>query len=78
MNPIVECVPNFSEGRDERIIHQIVDVIRQTDGVLILDVHSGKSTNRTVVTFAGSPERVREAAFQSVKIASIIKIPGCF
>jgi len=67
---IIECVPNFSEGRDMSIIKQITDVIESVDGVMLLDVDPGRDTNRTVVTFAGSPEAVSEAAFLSVKKAS--------
>ena len=67
---IIECVPNFSEGRDMRIIMQITDVIESVKGVKLLDVDPGKDTNRTVVTFVGSPEAVSEAAFLSVKKAS--------
>jgi glutamate formiminotransferase/formiminotetrahydrofolate cyclodeaminase len=67
---IIECVPNFSEGRDMAIIKQITDVIESVDGVSLLDVDPGKDTNRTVVTFVGSPEAVSEAAFLSVKKAS--------
>ena len=69
---IIECVPNFSEGRDLGIIKQITDVIETVEGVKLLDVDPGKDTNRTVVTFVGSPEAVSEAAFRSVKIASEI------
>jgi glutamate formiminotransferase/formiminotetrahydrofolate cyclodeaminase len=67
---IVECVPNFSEGRDLTIIKQITDVIEQVEGVMLLDVDPGKDTNRTVVTFAGDPSSVAEAAFLAVKKAS--------
>jgi glutamate formiminotransferase/formiminotetrahydrofolate cyclodeaminase len=67
---IIECVPNFSEGRDMEIIRQITDVIEAVDGVKLLDVDPGKDTNRTVVTFVGNPEAVSEAAFRSVKKAS--------
>jgi glutamate formiminotransferase/formiminotetrahydrofolate cyclodeaminase len=67
---IIECVPNFSEGRDMGIIKQITDVIESVEGVKLLDVDPGKDTNRTVVTFVGSPEAVSEAAFFSVKKAS--------
>jgi glutamate formiminotransferase / formiminotetrahydrofolate cyclodeaminase len=67
---IIECVPNFSEGRDPGIIKQITDVIESVEGVKLLDVDPGKDTNRTVVTFVGSPEAVSEAAFRSVKKAS--------
>ncbi len=67
---IIECVPNFSEGRDMNIIKQITDEVVHTDGVRLLDVDPGKATNRTVVTFVGSPERVIEAAFRAIKKAS--------
>ena len=69
---IIECVPNFSEGRDKEIIKQITDVIESVEGVKLLDVDPGKDTNRTVVTFVGNPEAVSEAAFLSVKKASEI------
>ena len=69
---IIECVPNFSEGRDMSIIEQITDVIEAVEGVKLLDVDPGKDTNRTVVTFVGNPEAVSEAAFRSVKKASEI------
>ncbi len=69
-NRIIECVPNFSEGRDMTIIKQITDEIEKIDGVKLLDVDPGKATNRTVVTFVGHPEAVIEAAFQAVKKAS--------
>lgn len=69
---IIECVPNFSEGRDMGIIKQITDVIESVEGVKLLDVDPGKDTNRTVVTFVGDPEAVSEAAFLSVKKASEI------
>jgi glutamate formiminotransferase/formiminotetrahydrofolate cyclodeaminase len=67
---IIECVPNFSEGRDMALIRQITDVIESVEGVKLLDVDPGKDTNRTVVTFVGTPEAVSEAAFLSVKKAS--------
>jgi glutamate formiminotransferase/formiminotetrahydrofolate cyclodeaminase len=67
---IIECVPNFSEGRDMSVIKQITDVIESVEGVKLLDVDPGKDTNRTVVTFVGSPEAVSEAAFLCVKKAS--------
>jgi len=70
MQKIVECVPNFSEGRNAETIQKITDEIRQTDGVVLLDVDPGKDTNRTVVTFVGSPEGVKEAAFKAIKKAS--------
>lgn len=67
---IIECVPNFSEGRDMGIIKQITDVIETVDGVKLLDVDPGKDTNRTVVTFVGEPDPVCEAAFIAVRKAS--------
>lgn len=70
MPKIVECVPNFSEGRDPSIIDSIVEEIKSTEGAMLLDVDPGKATNRTVVTFIGSPEAVVEAAFRAIKRAS--------
>lgn len=70
MKKLIECVPNFSEGRDMKIIKQITDQIETVDGVKLLDVDAGKATNRTVVTFAGSPDEVIEAAFRAVKKAA--------
>lgn len=67
---LVECVPNFSEGRDEKVIKAITDEIEKVDGVKLLDVDPGKATNRTVVTFIGTPDGVVEAAFQAIKKAS--------
>ncbi len=67
---IVECVPNFSEGRDKRVIKEITDAIVSAEGVTLLDVDPGEATNRTVVTFVGEPEAVAEAAFRGVKRAS--------
>jgi len=69
MERLIECVPNFSEGRDMEIINSIVEAIEKSGGVKILDVDPGEATNRTVVTFVGSPEAVTEAAFQGVKKA---------
>lgn len=66
MKQIIECVPNFSEGRDMNIIKQITDMIERVDGVMLLDVDPGKDTNRTVVTFAGEPEPVMQAAVACV------------
>ncbi len=59
---LVECVPNFSEGRDRKIIDAIVDAIKSVEGIKVLDVDPGEATNRTVVTFVGEPEPVQEAA----------------
>jgi len=70
MKQLIECVPNFSEGRDEKIIKQITDVIESVDGVKLLNVDPGKATNRTVVTFVGEPEQVIEAAFRGAKMAA--------
>ena len=67
---IIECVPNFSEGRDMTVIKQITDTIEKVEGVKLLDVDPGEATNRTVVTFVGEPEVVVEAAFQAVKKAA--------
>ncbi len=69
MNQIIECVPNFSEGNDMQLIGKITAEIEQVDGVRLLDTDPGKGTNRTVVTFVGSPEAVCEAAFRAVKKA---------
>ena len=70
MKRIVECVPNFSEGRDAAVIRQITDAIGSVEGIRLLDVDPGEATNRTVVTFVGSPEEVVEAAFRGVKRAA--------
>ena len=67
---LVECVPNFSEGRNPDIIKQITDVIEAVEGVKLLDVDPGKEMNRTVVTFVGSPQGVKEAAFNAIKKAA--------
>ncbi len=69
MEKLIECVPNFSEGRDMNIIKQITDEIESVEGVKLLDVDPGKATNRTVVTIVGTPDEVVEAAFLSVKKA---------
>lgn len=70
MKRIIECVPNFSEGRDMEVINQITSAITAAANVRLLDVDPGEATNRTVVTFAGSPEDVVEAAFAGVKRAA--------
>ena len=64
MTPIIECVPNYSEGRDRAVIDAIVAAIQSVEGVQVLDVDPGEATNRTVVTFVGAPEPVCEAAFR--------------
>lgn len=69
MKKLIECVPNFSEGRDMNIIRQITDEIEHIDGVKLLDVDPGATTNRTVVTFVGTPDEVVEAAFRAVRKA---------
>ena len=70
MQKLIECVPNFSEGRDDNIIRQITDAIQSVDAVALLDVDPGASTNRTVVTFVGAPEAAVEAAFHGIKKAA--------
>lgn len=69
MDKLIECVPNFSEGNDPEIIRQITAEIENTAGARLLNVDPGKATNRTVVTFVGSPEAVVEAAFRAIKKA---------
>ena len=69
MKQLIECVPNFSEGRDPGVIKQITDVIETVEGVKLLDVDPGAATHRTVVTFVGEPGAVVEAAFQAIKKA---------
>src|SRR6266516_4087988 len=70
MQKLIECVPNFSEGRDLDIIRQITAAIESADGVSLLDVDPGASTNRTVVTFVGSPKAAVEAAFRGIQKAA--------
>jgi len=70
MKQLIECVPNFSEGRDRAVLRQITDQIETVEGVRLLDVDPGEATNRTVVTFAGTPGEVVEAAFRAIKKAS--------
>lgn len=69
MRKIVECVPNISEGRDEKIINACAEAVKAVEGVTLLDVDPGKSTNRTVFTFVGDPDSVVEAAFRFTKTA---------
>jgi len=69
MKKIVECVPNFSEGRDQSIIDAISAAIRSVKGVTLLDVDPGKSTNRTVYTFVGDPETIIEGALAAARVA---------
>ena len=70
MKKIIECVPNISEGRDAAKIERITRVVETVEGVMLLNVDPGKATNRTVITFAGEPDAVIEAAFRLVKKAS--------
>ncbi|TAK41633.1 MAG: glutamate formimidoyltransferase [Saprospiraceae bacterium] len=70
MKKLIECVPNFSEGRDMAVIRQITAEIESVEGVKLLDVDPGKATNRTVVTFVGEPEPVVQAAFLAIKKAA--------
>src|SRR5207249_284616 len=70
MQKLIECVPNFSEGRDLNVIRQITAAIEAVEGVSLLDVDPGASTNRTVVTFVGSPEAAVEAAFRGIQKAA--------
>jgi glutamate formiminotransferase/formiminotetrahydrofolate cyclodeaminase len=73
MEKVVECVPNFSEGRDREKIDAITGEIETVDDVKLLDVDPGESTNRTVVTMVGSPDGVLEAAFRAIaKAAEVI------
>ena len=72
MKKIIECVPNFSEGRNQVIIKQITDAIETVKEIQLLNVDTGKATNRTVVTFVGEPEYVVEAAFRGIKKAAEI------
>ncbi len=69
MDQLIECVPNFSEGKDMAIIQQITDQIKSVEGVRLLNVDPGKATNRTVVTFVGKPAAAVEAAFKAIKKA---------
>jgi glutamate formiminotransferase / formiminotetrahydrofolate cyclodeaminase len=69
MKSIIECVPNFSEGKDEKIIQLITKEIEKVEGVRLLNVDPGKATNRTVVTFVGTPESVVDAAFLAIRMA---------
>ncbi len=70
MNKIVECVPNFSEGRNKEVLAAIASAVESVDGATLLDMDPGEGTNRTVFTFVGSPEAIKEAAFQAIKTGS--------
>ena len=69
LQKLIECVPNFSEGRNMQVIKQITDEIEKVEGVKLLNVDPGAATNRTVVTFVGTPESVSEAAFRAIRKA---------
>ncbi len=70
MSALIECVPNFSEGRDLDVIRQVTARIESVEGATLLHVDPGKATNRTVVTFAGPPAAVVEAAFRAIAAAA--------
>jgi glutamate formiminotransferase/formiminotetrahydrofolate cyclodeaminase len=70
MSALIECVPNFSEGRDPEVIRRISDALASVEGAKLLHVDPGKATNRTVMTLAGAPEAVVEAAFRGIKVAA--------
>ncbi len=70
MARLVQCVPNFSEGKNKEVVEKIVNEIRKIDGIKLLDYSMDKDHNRSVVTFVGEPEKVVEAAFNSCKVAS--------
>lgn len=70
MKPLIECVPNFSEGKDKQVLDAIAQAIKSVEGVRLLDVDAGVSTNRTVFTFVGEPEPVIEAAFLAIQLAA--------
>ena len=67
---LIECVPNISEGKNQEIINQIIEPVKNTSGVHLLDVDPGADTNRTVITFIGEPEQVIEAAYRLIERAS--------
>src|SRR5947209_19791108 len=70
MQKLIECVPNFSEGRDQNVIRQIADAVKSVEGVSLIDIDPGASTNRTVGTFVGSADAAVEAAFRGIKKAA--------
>ena len=69
---LIECVPNISEGKNQDIINQIIEPIKNTSGVHLLDVDPGADTNRTVITFIGEPEQVINVAYKLIKKASLL------
>jgi glutamate formiminotransferase/formiminotetrahydrofolate cyclodeaminase len=70
MDRLIECVPNISEGRRDDVIQAIAATVETVDGVKLLDVDPGRSTNRTVITFVGPPETIGEAAFRLIQKAA--------
>jgi glutamate formiminotransferase len=75
MQKIIECVPNFSEGRRQEVIDQVAEAVRAVDGVRLLDVAPNPDHNRTVLTFVGSPDPVADAAFAATaKAAELINM----
>ena len=77
MKQLIECVPNFSEGKNLDVIKQITDVIEKSEGVKLLDVDPGFTTNRTVVTFVGTPEEVIATAYKAIaKAKELIDMRG--
>ena len=72
MSRLIECVPNFSEGRDASVIRQITDAVQSVSGVKLLHVDPGQAANRTVVTFVGEPDAVTEAAFRAANTAASV------
>ncbi len=70
MNQLIECIPNFSEGRNQQVIEQIANAIQAVQGITLLEIDSNEDANRTVITFAGAPAAVCEAAFQGIRKAS--------
>ncbi len=72
MKQIIECVPNFSEGRNDKVIQKLANEIKSIKGVSLLNVDPGRATNRSVFTFVGEPQKVIDAAFLAIKLASEI------
>ena len=69
MNKIIECVPNFSEGRDKLIVEKIADAFRTKDDVKLLDYSSDKDHNRSVITVVGEPEALKDAVIEAIGVA---------
>jgi glutamate formiminotransferase len=70
MDQLIECVPNFSEGRDQRILHALIDAVTSTNGIALLDHSMDADHHRSVLTFCGGPDAIIEAAFRTVRIAT--------